>query len=807
MPRYEQVAKDWIAKLPAHLELKPSLLRDSLVFLLLEQTTGDLGLVKLITNRHSLNFANIIHYAAYPLDRASSMWAQGLTQLLGTEVRSRPTLEQVTGRMPYVGTPDAIDKEGLRAELDRIRARLRDCWHTQDPQGAVMLAIRAHNLLTLYTLLWLNLATAGRARVSPAPVAIIEDVALVADKRRGDGSAERLVPLTSGVLAQLRAYFSYVWHLAFRMPELRPVVDAFSSGVIQFQFLTADGQVTGYRPKWLYEEEKLISLPGNWARKLVRQELPEIGGRFLDAGMGHWVAGRHPYRVTSNFSFRRFREAWLAGEERLERELGFEVIAHPQVAGTPIHWPVAGALRRLARTDPGKHPTPNSAEAAPGIDFEAECRRVDEVLYEGICEAQSKDAKVAAALVLKVARNHPGGKAQVRQFIDACCAAARKKWGVQIFANAPRSQFQQDWLINEVALYNLGYFTDRVLPAFYAELEHLPAAENPECADSKELGRFLMLCIWRQGLVTWPVLDAFLQNFCTVGILATGPLRYVPSRVRCRRNGVWMDRIHYLESYCQVYFVVEYARLSAALKPLFNKSSPKKWNPQKRRAHMQSALGHYLGTKVTLDTPNLLTITFTAAQQYHLIHGSPVLAAYASAEFETHDLSDDEIRHLAGYETRSVQASSLDTTSSLEQTFREQVSLPSNELERSQNIVRQIAYRRSPRLEQMCRETESVTVRSPTQRLLQVFAVWYLRRQAKTQNGKVGSVEKRRFQHVIEVVGYALVGFGVGSEEGATIDEAFLVNLQEQFQDVHVGIDASVHFQVFRRFLRQRAVS
>lgn len=805
LPRYEQVAKDWIAALPVHFELKPSLLRDSLVFLLLEQTRGDLGLVKLITNRNSLNFANIIHYAAYPADRASTIWAQVLTQLLGTEVRARPTNAQAAGRMPYVGTPDAIDKEGLRAELDRLRARLRDCWDGQDLEGAEKLAIRAHNLLTLYTLLWLNLATAGRARVSPAPVAIIKDLALVADKHREDGSAERLVPLTTGVLAQLRAYFAYVWHLAFRMPELRPVVDAFSSGVIQFQFLTTDGQVSGYRPKWLYEEEKLISLPGNWARKLVRQELTEIGGRYLDAGMGHWVAGRHPYRVTSNFAFRRFREVWLAGEERLERELGFDVVVHPQVTGTPIEWPVVSGLRRLAHTNPAKRPTPGSTEPMPVIDFEAECRRVDEVLYEGICEAESKDPKAVAALVLKVARSHPGGKAQVRKFIDACCAAARKTWRVPIFANTPRYQFQQDWVINKVALYNLGYFTARVLPAFYAELEHLPAAGNTECADSVDLGRFLMLCIWRQGLVTWPVLDAFLQSFCAGGILATGPLRYVSSRVRCRRNGVPMDRIHYLEQYCQVYFVVEYARLRAALMPLFNKSSPQKWNPQKRRAHMQSALGQYLRTLVTLDAANLLTVTFNAAQQYHLIHGSPVLAAYASAEFETHDLSDDEIRHLAGYETRSVQASSLHSTSSLEQTSREQASLPSHELERSQDIVRQIAYRRSPRLEQMCRDTESITVRSPTQRLLQVFAVWYLQRQAKTQNGRLGSVEKRRFEHVIEVVGYALVGFGVGSDESATIDEAFLVNLQEQFQDLYVDIDSSAPFQVFRRFLRQRA--
>ncbi len=804
LPRYQAAAKAWLVRLPAHYGIKPGLLREALVFILLEQTRGDLGLVKLVTNRKSLNFTNIIHYAAYPVDRASAIWAQALTQLLGAEVRARPATDRDGPQVPYVGTPDAIDKDGLRAELDRLRQQLRSCWGGQGPDGMAKQAIRAHNLLTLYTLLWLNLATAGRARVSPAPVAIIDDVALVADKHRSDGSAERLVPLTAGVLAQLRAYFAYVWHLAFRMPEFQPIVDTFSAGVIQFQFLTARGQVTGYRPKWLYEEEKLIPMPGNWARKLVRQELTGIGGRYLDAGMGHWVAGRHPYRVTSNFAFRRFREIWLAGEERLERELGFEVITHPQIVGAPTHWPVVAEPKPIRHAAIAKRSKPGDTEFGPDFDFEAECRRADEDLYEGICEASDKDPKAVAALVLKMGRRHPGGKATVREFVRACCAAARKAWRVSIFADVPRYQFQHDWLIDEVALYNLGYFTHRVLPAFYAELAHLPAAGNKECADSVDLGRFVMLCIWRQGLVTWPVLDAFLQSYCAGGILATGSLRYVPSQLRCRRNGVEMDRINYLEPYCQVYLVVEYARLRAALTPLFNPLDPKKWNSQKRRAHIQSALGQYLRTLVHLDVGDLLTITFTAAQQYHLIHGSPVLAAYASAEIETHDLPDDEIRHLAGYETRSAQVPSSDITSSLERTFRKQVSLPCTEVASNQDIVHQIAYRRSPRLDQMCRDTESVKVRSPLQRLLQAFALWYLRRQAKAQGGKVGPAEKRRFQHVIEVVGYALVGFGVGGDAEPTIDEAFLVNLEEQFQDLHTDVDPSAPFQVFRRFLRQR---
>ena len=798
LPAYGATAKAWLARLPAQFGIKPGLVREALVFLMLEQTRGDLGLVKLITDRQALNFANIIHYAAYPVDQASAVWASALTQLLGTPVQpAGSTTPWDTGPL-YVGTPDAIDKNALRAELGRLRERLRGYLLESAPEGGAGRVIRAHNLLTLYTLLWLNMATAGRARVAPAPVAIIDGVAVVADKHRDDGSAERLVPLTEGVLAQLRAYFGYVWHLAFRIPEFQPIADEFRAGVLRFQFLKVSGEVADYRPKWLYQVEQLIPMPGNWARKLVRQEMAVIGGRYLDAGMGHWVAGRHPYRVTSNFAFRRFRQAWLAGQEQLQRELGFEVIAHPQAIGTWVDWPVVAALKPkgLADSSPRAKRLPPDE---PSFDFDAECRLADEALYEAIRAAEIKDPKVVTALVRAVAQRYVGDDAKVCEVARACCAAARTAWKVPIFADRPRIQLQRDWLVDEVALHHLAYFTSRVLPAFYTELEHLPAAADPDGADACELGRFVMLCIWRQGFVTWPVLDAFLQSYVSVGILATGPLRYVPSRVRCRRNGALMDRIHYLEPYSQIYFVAEFARLKASLTPLLA------LNPQKRRARIQAALSRYLRALVGVEVGNLLTITCAAAQQYHLMRGSPVLAAYASAEFETHDLADDEIRHLAGYEARTAHRSLPELALSLERTSLEQVSLPSSEVASSQDLVHRIAYRQSPRVEAMCRTIDDIEVQLPLQQLLKKFAVCYLQHQAKTQGGKVKPAEKRRFQQVIEVVGYALVGFGVAGDSELTIDEAFLVNLEEQFHDLHPGIDTSLPFETLRRFLRQRA--
>lgn len=796
---HASVAKTWLARLPAHLGINPGSVRDALVYPVLELSRGDLGLIKLITDREDLNFSNIIHYAAYPVEDASALWARALTQMMGMPIGpARLRIPDAATRPAYVGTPEAIDVGALRAEFDRLRTRLRGHLSQASVAGDVGSAIRAHNLLTLYTLLWLNLATAGRARVSPAPVALIEGVAVVADKHRTDGSAERLVPLTDGVMAQLRAYFGYVWHLAFRLPAFKPIADAFTAGILQFQFFNSQGEVVDFRPKWLYEAEQLIPMPGNWARKLVRQQMALRGGRFLDAGMGHWVAGRHPYRVTSNFAFRRFREVWLAGQAQLEFALGFEVIAHPQATDATADWSAVPALRRGRVVPPVQDPK-RPPGGALRLDFDAEYRQADAPLYEALLAAKTQDPTAVVALVEAVARRHADDDAKVVAVVRACCEDARKRWKVPVFADRPRYQFQRDWLVDEAALHNLGYFTSRVLPAFQAELAHLPTAADLTCADPLDLGRFVMLCIWRQGLVTWPVLDAFLQRFGTVGILATGPLRYVPSRVRCRRDGAPMDRLQYLEPYCQVYFVSEYARLKAALAPLLE------LNPQQRRARIQSALGRYLQNLAGVKAGNLLTITCAAAQQDHLLHGSPVLAAYASAEFETHDLSDDEIRHLAGYEARTAPRLLPEFAGSLERTALEQVALPSSELAGSQDLVHRIAYRQSPQVKVMVTKIDEIEVYAPLQRLLKMFAVWYLQHQAKIQGGKVRPAEKRRFQHVIEVVGYALVGFGVAGDSELTIDEAFLVNLEEQFHDLHPGIDTSLPFETFRRFLRQRA--
>lgn len=787
--RYLAAAKALIAGLPSHLGIRPALVRDSLVFVLLEQSGGDLGIVKIVTNRQGLNYNNIIHYAAYPESVANKAWGRALEEILDTPFQPRRAPGSTEQAEKYLGTPDAINKDLLCAQLTDLQAKLHE--RLADSEW-----IPFHNLFTLYTLLWVNLATASRAQVSPAPVAIIGDIAVVSDKHRDDDSAERLVPLSDGVLAQLRSYFAYVWNLSLRVPKLKPIADAFESGVINFQFINKKGQVVNYRPKWLYQNESLIPMPGNWARKLCRAELIDIGGRFLDAGMGHWTAGRHPYRYTSTLACRHSRAQWLTGQRRLESELGFQVIAHPEVSQPVFEWPLIPALKSMTA------PKKVEQESTVVLDFAAECMAADEKLYDAICEADVKEPSAVASLILLIVKKYSADEQHAFNVADTCCEMARKKWRVPVYAQKPRRQFERDWLINRTALHNLAFFTTHIMPGFEADLRNLPRPSKLDCADSIDLGRFVMLCIWRQGLVSWPVLDEFIKSYCTGGILGTDNLRYVPTEIRCRRNGARMGRLNFLEPYCRIYMVAEHARLRTAFEPLF------KLNTQQRRAKVQAALVAYLRCFTDITIGHVLTITLKAAQQYHMLEGSPVLAAYATAEFETHDLPENEIRHLAGFaaRVRDYPESDLDQPTSVEGGLRRDVAdLPGKALDSSRDIVHRIAYKRSPDVREIKHQISQIKTATQLEQLVVAFSLWLLRREIKTVNRRLGGEEKKRFQRILEIVGYSLIGFAHSASEGMGIDENLLVNLEEQFVDLHPNIDPGPGFQVFRKFLRQKS--
>jgi integrase len=789
---YRKAAGKLIRALPAGYGFSGAAVRDALLFELLSLNKGDLGLVKVITDRNGLNYNNIIHYASFSESTVCHAWAGAVAQLIGVSPRSLiahqgGTSGDLFGEQ-FLGTPEAIDEGVLREQIQRVQKRLA----IRLEQGA---DVHVFNLMTLYTLLWLNLATGSRGRVNPSPVAIIGDTALISDKHRDDDSAERPVPLSTGVQAQLKAYVAYVWHLSLTVPQLQPLADSLVNGVLRFQFINAQSQVVDFRPKWLYESEALIPMPANWARKYIQASLTNLGGRIQNAMQGHWVLGRHPFRVTSNFCTREANGLWLEGQQQLEKRLGFQVVAHPKISEPAIAWPIPLTLVPASSVHHKAPAKENSKAVLNKQQIEEAFEEHAEELYKAICGTTEKVPAAVMSLILKVAKACSKDIKTEIQIAKDCCDYVRREWKVPIYVNKPRRQFQKDWLIKRNAIVNLAYLEQQVLPEFNKELAHLP----PPDSDIHQVARLLMILMWRQGLTTWPVINQFIEGFLQYGIKATAGLRYVPAVIRCRRNGAKMDRLIYLEPYSAIYLAAERERISDLLKPLVE------LNPQQRRAKCQRLLAAYLKELAGVTGTKLLTTLLQASQQYHLLNGTPLLAAYAAGEFETHDLPENELRHLLGMPAAPESFVTPTRSDSLEQSFKPEPSeLPSHDLPRNANPVREVAAIRSPDPNTRITRIKKLTEKGYRNRLLGHFATWLHQKELKLVKNKLPESEKQRYKQLIEVVGYSLFGFCSEPNRGFAIDESLLNQIHDGFVDHHSNVSTAEAFGLLRKCLRQR---
>ncbi len=789
---YRKAAENLVRRQPTGYGFSSAAVRDALLFELLSLNKGDLGIVKVITDRNGLNYNNIIHYASFAESTVCYAWANAVAHLIGVSPRS--LVAQKDGMSDdlfgeqCLGTPEAIDERALREQIQQVQRRLA----VRLEQGA---DVHVFNLMTMYTLLWLNLATGSRGRVNPSPVAIIGGTALISDKHRGDDSAERPVPLTLGVQAQLKAYVAYVWHLSLTVPQFQPLADSLTNGVLRFQFINAQSQVVDFRPKWLYESEALIPMPGNWARKYIQASLTNLGGRIQNAMQGHWVLGRHPFRVTSNYCAREANGLWLEGQQQLEKRLGFWVITHPKIAKPAIAWPIPLTLVPVSSTLEKSPVKEDSKAVLKKQQIEEAFQEHAEELYKAVCGTTEKVPAAVMSLILKVAKACGKDIKTEIQIAKDCCDYARREWKVPIYVNKPRRQFQKDWLIKRNAIVNLAYLERHVLPAFNKELSHLP----PPDSDKHQLARFFMILMWRQGLSTWPVVNQFIEGFLQHGIRATAGLRYVPAMIRCRRNGAKMDRLIFLEPYSAIYLAAERERISDLLQPLVE------LNPQQRRAKCQRLLAAYLKELADVAGTKLLTTLLQASQQYHLLNGAPLLAAYAAGEFETHDLPENELRHLLGLPVAQESRVASVENDSLEQSFRPEPSeLPSQDLPRNANPVREVAAIRSPDPSTRIKRINKLTEKGYRNRLLGYFATWLHQKELKLVKNKLPEAEKQRYKKLIEVVGYSLFGFCSEPNRGFVIDESLLSQIHDGFVDHHSNVSTAEAFGLLRKCLRQR---
>ncbi len=775
--------------------------RSALLRTLSLQTRGDLGALGVVTAGAEANARNILHYAAYPKATLEAWWREAAAPLAGTLPDETPP----TATDAWIGAQHAFDGDALAAYFAALKQRMRAAEARQDWP-------RAFNLMTLYLSCWLGLGLAHRRSLTPVPRIILAgDWALVADKHRADRTTDRLVPLTRGLQQQIEAYVALASELAIAVPALDPLVVSGQGTEVRLQYIrpVVSGRrrdVVPYQPRYQEGDEQLTPLPANWGRKFVRSVSGELPGRFRDAELGHWVRGRHAWDTTSTFDPGRFQAAWLLLQETLEQRLGFAPLSLAERARALRPRVLVPAGPTAERTKPTTIP---ANEPDTGSDARELLRGADNDRFEALDQSNEEDrAPAALALACEVVRAQQREPMErQRAAAETVCAYLRKQWKVPIFVARPRPLFTQKVMLDGDALQTLAYLEARVLPVVARDLEHLPprppaaGSEEPGDEVAAEIGRLLMLAIWRLGLTRWGLIDAWLGTLkAGAPILAQGGNRFMVFRVKREGGPETMQRTVFLDDFSAAYLTIERAFIRETLLPvLFKRPSA-----SRRRNVAERAIQTYLSRIGAGDPAVALASMTAAATQRLMLHGTPVLAAYARGSLETEDLGDGELRRLAGLEPGRRTGAGVDT--SLPATRAPELGeadLPTDVLHRVP-VLEALGWHKTPYKGEWLRLVGEFRPRTPAERLLRSFTLWLIEATTDAAAHRVNAHQKRSVVNRVRVVACALLGLSEQTPEWNSFDQDILAQLQEisrdQFPD---RLQHGAWFQ-FHRFLDDR---
>ncbi|WP_034424574.1 site-specific integrase [Acinetobacter schindleri] len=614
----ERDVSELINRVPKELEISLKSIRDILPRLLYDHSQGDLAVVKAVTNASGRNYDNLIHYASFEQRQLEQLWAA----CLRTIKINIP--EYIYSSNKRVGSPIGIKIIEIQNEITRIKKRINHAAEQKDWQTLF-------DNLTLYTALWMNLATAGRGIKQPFPKWISQQGwALIQDKHHQDESTDRYVPLTQALIKQIQGLRGLMGMLG---EQVEPRVDL-SSYAVQ---LCAPHQIEG--------------LVRNWARKLVRSDYNQLPGRFKDAGLGHWVRGRHPWDMLSVFPVSAFKKQWLDVQENLQKQLGFECLEDfdfLKIKDIPTF-----VLTQETKTV--------QVETKPRIEFSENdvkewLKNPDYKSYYPLIFEENPEPQVALELGHLLASNLAKNKnIDLPQAIKAYCAYIRDEAKIPLFVQLPQKA-HRTWLTSENSFSTWCYIEQNLLNVIKRDLEHLPEHQNFDV----EIGRLLVVLSMYSQLCRVSHLQAMLEFIASdQPIVAMGYSRLIELAVNNDRSVTKIRRTVLLSPYVSTLILVDRQYLQPRLKIILAQSKD-----QQRKA-WQKCFNTYLkqiGLKSTLSLAQWLK----ALQQKVMLNSTPLIAGYISGQVLTEDLSINELLRLSEYEKLTIGLDSTEPESEIE---------------------------------------------------------------------------------------------------------------------------------------------
>lgn len=782
--QYVRASRKLIDEAPDYLDMSSAGISKAIVTEILHEK-GDLGLLKVITDRTDANMQNIIHYPAYPVEMVNDCWRTSVDRLL--EIRNESSLpgkgvSESDVEHQYVGSSQSIDLSYLKSLTERIKND-----YTQAVESDNHAEI--FNSISLNTALLANFALAARASLKPIPISMAEDGwALICDKQI-NLSNERVIPYTELLHKQIEVYATVVRHFALVDSRFRSIGDVYQQGLLKLYRINSEGEVEAYKPKDL----EALGLPPNFGRKLIRTQCRGIGGRNLDAVLGHNAQGRKVWRSTSNFASRGLQRLYLSEVEQLQKDLGFELLTTPGLEVEPI----SIAEPDWQTVDPVNTKKKKYKEEQKKYDFHQELGATNKLLYESLCLPKEADANIALALADQYVLRFRT-ETDLADRAEQLARFMREQWGIRIHCDRPKSAaFKVDWLLKRRNFINLGICQRQILPRFHNDLEVLPSIKELLSNADREIGRFIMIAIWRLGVMDWKALDVFLGAVRSQPILACGKLRYYDLVVPCSLGSEFVQRTVFFEDYSKLYLTIEKFRLEKLLKKFWHKDKVV------RRRRAQKALKVYFSS-IGVKQPKITLKTLCEAAQLDvMLNSNPAISAYGSGRLPTNDLNDDEIRRNSGLKKREGYLAA-----SVPFQIRGQVEIPYKSpvdvLLRKEDFVRRISSLRSPIITQIKKRVQEEKAKSQAEELIKGFALWLLSKAQKDGIPRFNKEGKKLYVNRVSIVGYTFLGFSGLFTESNTLDEYTLESLIEHSEQfVHGRDHASAWFQ-FKAFLRDK---
>lgn len=617
-PAVEREASRLINSIPKELEISLKSIRDLLPRLLYEHSQGDLAVVKAVTNASGRNYDNLIHYASFEQRKLEQLWATCLKTI------KIDIPEYIHSSNERVGSPTGIKVVEIQNEITRIKKRINQAAEQKDWQTFF-------DNLTLYTELWMNLATAGRGIKQPFPKWISQQGwGLIQDKHHQDESTDRYVPLTAAFIKQIQILRDLMRMLG---DQVEPRVDL-SSYAVQ-----------------LCDPHQIEGLGRNWARKLVRSDNNQLPGRFKDAGLGHWVRGRYPWDMLSVFPVSTFKQQWLDVQKNLQKQLGFEcldVFDFLKTPNIPTFVLTQETKTVQAETKPRIQYSENDVKKwLKNSEYESYCQLIFEENPE-----PNVPFELGHVLASHLAKNTD---IDLPQAIKAYCAYIRDKTKIPLFVQLPQKA-NRTWLTSENSFSTWCYIEQNLLDLIQKDLEYLPEHQNCDV----EIGRLLVVLSMYSQLCRVSHLQAMLEFIASdQHIVAMGNSRLVELTVNNDRSVTKIRRTVLLSPYVSTLILVDRQYLQTRLKEILAQSR------NQQRMAWQKCFNIYLkqiGLKSTLSLAQWLK----ALQQNVMLNSTPLIAGYISGQVLTEDLSINELLRLSEYEKLTTGLDSTEPESEIE---------------------------------------------------------------------------------------------------------------------------------------------